>query len=138
MNRIRSRVGGYRLARKSWVCLDCGFEYARKVGRCGLRCLGRRIQYCASAREARRLRQLLVMQRAGAITDLRCQPRYECMINGQHICTYIADFAYVSAGPREYGPVVEDAKGTRAHQDPASALRRRLAEVLHAIVVRLV
>lgn len=137
MTRIRSRVGGYRLARRSWVCMDCTAPSPRKVKQCAS-CGSQSVQHCASAREAKRLRELLLLQRAGAITGLRCQPRYECVIKGRHICTYIADYAYTAAGPVEYGPVVEDAKGSARHQDPASALRRRLAEVLHAITVRIV
>ena len=69
-----------------------------------------------SKHEAGRYAELKLLQRAGKITDLRCQvsfllipAQYE---NGKCIerkCTYIADFTY-----RENGQfVVEDAKGLK-------------------------
>lgn len=146
MPRFRSTKDGYRAAKQSYVCMACGRSHplgtvaedpkkrACASGRCG----AARLQYCASGREAKRLRELILMQRAGTITGLRCQPRYSCDVNGLHVCTYVADFAYTMAGPHEYGPVIEDVKGDVRHQDTSSAVRRKLAEALHAIVVRLV
>lgn len=128
-------IEGFRRARHWWVCMSCLTAHAEKVAEC---CKWSRVQHCASGAEANRLRELILLQRAGRIHSLRCQPEYECIVNGILICTYRADFAYTACGPEEYGNVVEDVKGSKKHQDRASALRRRLAEVTHAIVVRLV
>jgi len=68
-----------------------------------------------SIAEARRYEQLSLMQKAGAISDLRLQPRYELQkafkdFEGkmQRAIVYVADFAYAEGGLR----VVEDVKGS--------------------------
>ncbi len=67
-----------------------------------------------SLAEARRYEQLKLMEQAGAISDLRLQPRYELQrgftdFEGKHqrAIVYVADFAYTDNGLR----VVEDCKG---------------------------
>lgn len=128
-------IEGFRRARRAWVCMACLTAHEQKVAAC---CDGARIQHCASGAEANRLRELVLLQQAGQIRSLRCQPEYECVVNGFRICTYRADFAYIACGPEGHVAVVEDVKGSKKHQDRASALRRRLAEVTHAIVVRII
>lgn len=66
-------------------------------------------QWCASTKEGARYAQLLVLQKAGVIINLRCQVNYPLSVNGVHICDYRADFVYIEQG-RE---IVEDAKGVR-------------------------
>lgn len=68
-----------------------------------------------SLAEARRYEQLKLMERAGAISGLRLQPRYELQRaftdnDGKHqrAITYVADFEYVENGQR----ITEDVKGT--------------------------
>lgn len=60
-----------------------------------------------SALEARRWSQLRLLAHAQAITELRRYPRFDFVVNGQHICSYIGDFAYTEKGRA----VVEDTKG---------------------------
>lgn len=67
-----------------------------------------------SLAEARRYEQLKLMEQAGAISDLRLQPRYELQRGftdsagvKQRAIVYIADFSYSEGGLR----VVEDVKG---------------------------
>jgi hypothetical protein len=67
-----------------------------------------------SLAEARRYEQLKLMEQAGAISDLRLQPKYELQrgfTDGSGVkhraITYVADFAYNADGLR----VVEDLKG---------------------------
>lgn len=88
-----------------------------------------------SKREAERWGELLMLERAGVITDLERQVKFELipkqvetvprygktgkrLKDGERVveksCDYIADFAYTRGGER----VVEDAKGYR---DPSSA-----------------
>ncbi|MDI6026742.1 DUF1064 domain-containing protein [Corticibacterium sp. UT-5YL-CI-8] len=65
----------------------------------------------ASKAEARRYADLKRLERAGEIEALRLQPRYPLIVNNFHVCTYIADFAYLDKNTdRE---VVEDTKGVR-------------------------
>lgn len=75
-----------------------------------------------SRREYRRYQELLLLQRAGKISELRRQVKYELLpsqrLNGKCVerpLYYIADFVYT----KDNGEVVvEDVKGYR---DPASA-----------------
>jgi len=63
----------------------------------------------ASKLEAARWGQLKLMERAGEIRDLRRQVRHGLIgYDGKKVCTYIADFDYVT----KHGlPVTEDTKG---------------------------
>jgi hypothetical protein len=70
-----------------------------------------------SKREAARYGELKLLERAGAIRDLRRQVRYELIpafdVDGKHYrsATYIADFVYTDAQTGK--EVVEDVKGYR-------------------------
>jgi len=37
---------------------------------------------------------LSAMQREGKIRNLQCQVRFDCVVNGEKICAYVADFVY--------------------------------------------
>jgi hypothetical protein len=71
----------------------------------------------ASAREARRYGELKLLERAGQLWDLTCQPAFElhatqwpAPAGPPHVVgVYRADFAYATKA----GTVVEDAKGVR-------------------------
>lgn len=63
----------------------------------------------ASKLEARRYRDLRLLEQSGAISGLVCQPRYVLIpadAHGRAIC-YVGDFAYTEGGRA----VVEDTKG---------------------------
>lgn len=67
-----------------------------------------------SQKEARRFRELSLLERAGQITDLQRQVKFELIpsqrIDGKVVeraCTYVADFVYTENGKK----VVEDTKG---------------------------
>ena len=64
-----------------------------------------------SKKEARRHRELLLLERANKITNLERQVKFELIPkqDGERACTYVADFVYenVDTGER----VVEDTKG---------------------------
>lgn len=70
-----------------------------------------------SKREAKRYQELKLLERAGAIKDLRRQVRYELIpafdCGGKHYrpATYIADFVYTDC--KTSAEVVEDCKGYR-------------------------
>ncbi|HKY87628.1 MAG TPA: DUF1064 domain-containing protein [Pseudorhodoplanes sp.] len=65
----------------------------------------------ASKREARRYAELKMLEKAGAISDLRLQPRYPLTVNGLHVCTMVGDFEYLDNETERV--VTEDAKGVR-------------------------
>ncbi len=63
----------------------------------------------ASKHEAKRYRELKLLERAGQIRGLELQPRFPLVVNGKKICTYVADFVFHEDNRR----IVEDAKGFR-------------------------
>jgi hypothetical protein len=103
-----------------------------------------------SAREADRYAELLLLQRAGKISDLRLQVKYVLIPaqyeyyerygkNGKRLkdgkrcvekeCAYIADFEYIEDGKK----VVEDVKGFRTKE---YLLKRKLCLWVHGVRVR--
>lgn len=78
--------------------------------------------------EARRYAELKLLQAAGSITRLTIQPRFRLDVNGEHLCDYIADFSYFSAGAL----VVEDAKGVKT---AVYRLKKKLMLAIHGIEI---
>lgn len=78
----------------------------------------------ASKLEARRWQELLLLQRAGQIHDLRRQVRHKLTVGGHEVCVYVADFDYLDATG---SPVTEDAKG---FPTPEFRLKARLFRAL--------
>jgi len=60
----------------------------------------------ASKREANRYCELVLLQKAEKIYNLRCQPRIPLMVNGVKIGHYVADFEYKINGET----IIEDVK----------------------------
>jgi hypothetical protein len=86
-----------------------------------------------SQREANRYRELALLQKAGQITDLQRQVKYELIpsqrINGkvaERACTYVADFVYKQNGKT----VVEDTKGFKTKD---YIIKRKLMLWVHGI-----
>lgn len=86
-----------------------------------------------SKKEARRLSELRVMERAGEIGDLVLQPSHELIVGGKLICRYKADFSYrILAGKLAGTVVIEDVKGGRATRTPSYRIKKKLFEALYA------
>lgn len=66
----------------------------------------------ASRREARRYQELTILEKSGVIRNLELQPRFPLKVDGNLICTYVADFAYFENNAR----VIEDSKGFRTRE----------------------
>ena len=89
-----------------------------------------------SVKEYRRFCELRLLERAGAVTDIRRQVKFE-MIPAQRIdgkvveraCGYVADFVYMENGQQ----VVEDTKGMRTQE---YRLKRKLMLWVHGIRIR--
>lgn len=82
----------------------------------------------ASKKEARRYSELVMLQKAKVISDLRLQEAFDLHVNGILVCRYVADFSYMENGKR----VIEDAKGVRT---PIYTLKRNLMQAIHGIVI---
>lgn len=89
-----------------------------------------------SKREAKRFHELKELEKAGRISDLEMQVKFELIpsqrIDGKVVeraCTYKADFVYKENGET----VVEDTKGYRT---PDYIIKRKLMLYIHGIKVR--
>lgn len=89
-----------------------------------------------SMKEYRRYCELLLLERAGAITELQRQVKFELIpaqrIDGkvaERACQYIADFVYRENGNR----VVEDTKGVKTKD---YIIKRKLMLYIHGIRVK--
>ncbi|CAB4122278.1 Protein of unknown function DUF1064 [uncultured Caudovirales phage] len=85
-----------------------------------------------SKAEAKRWTTLRILQRIGEIADLETQPRFDMVINGQKVCTYVADFRYrvIATG----AVVIEDVKSLPT-KTPIYRLKKKLLKALHNLEV---
>lgn len=81
----------------------------------------------ASRKEMLRYAALKQMERAGIITHLVLQPKFEIRIEGEKLCDYTADFSYFRDGDR----IVEDVKSTGTAADKSYRIRKRAAEIAY-------
>lgn len=107
---------------------------------------------CDSRKEARRLAQLKLLEKAGTITNLRTQVKFvliptqyesyeryskkgKRLKDGEKCiekeCSYYADFCYTIAETGEN--IVEDAKGVRTE---AYKIKRKLMLAVHSIKIK--
>lgn len=105
----------------------------------------------ASRKEARRKRELEILERCGTIRNLRCQVPYE-LIPAQRepptigkrggikpgkcieqSCKYIADFVYEERSGDDWIEIVEDSKGYRTKD---YVLKRKMMLFLKGIRIR--
>ncbi len=86
-----------------------------------------------SIKEAQRWSELLLMQRAGYIQDLRRQVKFELIPkqDGERPCTYIADFVYKDTVLGE--TIVEDVKGAKTE---VYKIKRKLMQYVHGIKIK--
>lgn len=85
--------------------------------------------------ESQRYLYLKSLERAGRIKNLELQPRFIITVNGQKICTYVADFQYDKEdldGGWEH--IIEDAKGV---ETPEFKLKKKLMKAVHNIEIYL-
>ena len=82
-----------------------------------------------SRREARRHEQLLLLEKARDIAELKRQTAFRIDVNGELVCTYKADFTYIKKGVL----VVEDAKGCKT---PVYRLKKKLMKAVHGIDIK--
>lgn len=87
----------------------------------------------ASKREMHRYSQLKLLERAGIIECLTCQPSFAVEIDGIPFCTYTADFGYFDVQGNKV--VVEDVKSSGTAKDAAYRLRKKAAELFYSMQV---
>ena len=77
-----------------------------------------------SKREAARYQDLRLLERVGYLTNLELQPKFPLVVNGKKVCTYQADFRYLT---KDGKTVIEDVKGVR------TAVYSLKAKLFHAL-----
>lgn len=83
----------------------------------------------ASKKEAARYSELLLLMRAGQISELTLQPKLHVKINNIKVFSYIPDFAY-----RENGQLIyEDVKGFKT---PVYRLKKKIVEAHFGVQIR--
>jgi hypothetical protein len=85
-----------------------------------------------SSKEARRYQELLLLERTGVIQNLRRQVRFPLSVNGQLICTYVADAVYIENGHE----IVEDTKSPVTRKLPVFRIKSKLMRAIHGIAIR--
>ena len=88
-----------------------------------------------SRKEANRWSELLILEKAGVISDLKRQVKYELIPKqeGERAVYYVADFEYIESGKK----VVEDVKGYKeglAYR--VFVIKRKLMLYIHGIKVK--
>jgi hypothetical protein len=84
-----------------------------------------------SKAEAQRYRELKLMAAAGVIRDLELQPRFELIVSGLKVCTYVADFRYFDVA--QGASIVADVKGKATD---VYRLKAKLMRACHGIEVQ--
>lgn len=79
-----------------------------------------------SKKEGRRYRQLKLLEKAGEISNLSLQPRFDLIVNGAKCGFYKADFKYTENGKE----VIEDVKGMLT---PVYRLKKKLVKAIYNI-----
>lgn len=95
-----------------------------------------------SMAEARRYRELKLLQAHGAIRNLELQPEYALVVQGidgkpVKVAKYRADFRYERKHPKEaaWAVIVEDVKG---YETAVFRLKAKLVKALHGVTIELV
>ena len=85
-----------------------------------------------SKREFHRWCELRLLERAGKISDLKRQVKFELIPKqvGERACSYVADFVYYDADSKK---VVEDCKGYRTE---GYKIKRKLMLWVHGIKIK--
>ena len=86
-----------------------------------------------SRKEAARWQELLLLQRAGYISDLRRQVKFVLIpsFGDERAAVYYADFCYTENGAN----VVEDVKSEATKKDKSYVLKRKLLKYLFRDIV---
>lgn len=95
--------------------------------------------YFASELEVKRYGELKLLERAKQIETLRVHPVFHLVVNGRHICDYVADFSFTKIvegyDTTERYALVEDTKGVMTAD---CRLKLKLMKAIHGIDVQLI
>lgn len=93
----------------------------------------------SSKREARRYAELVLLQKAGLISELSLQPAFELIPKqrradgkAERACNYVADFSYRGEDGQL---VVEDVKSEITRKNPDYVIKRKLLLKIHGFTL---
>ena len=114
-----------------WVCLDCGAQLVfEKPAACHI-CSSDAIQKFDSKREAREYYNLKLLEKAGAISDIKLQPAFRIIINGVDVGSYYADFSYMEKGELH----VIDVKSPATAKNALYRFKKRCVEAQYGVQI---
>lgn len=89
-----------------------------------------------SRKEYKRWRELLLLQKAGVITQLRRQIKFELIkpSKTERACNYVADHVYMDCATGE--KIVEDVKSEATRKLSTYIMKRKLMKEVHGITIR--
>jgi hypothetical protein len=85
-----------------------------------------------SKKESLRYIDLNFLQKAGKISALQRQVKFELLVDGNLICRYFADFVYLENGKQ----IVEDVKSDITRKKESYILKKKLMLALHKIKIQ--
>lgn len=85
-----------------------------------------------SKKEAARYHELVLLERAGQISQLRRQVTFGLTVHGELVCNYIADFVYIDLQGKR---IVEDVKSDITRKLPVYRIKNKLMEACHGIAI---
>lgn len=90
-----------------------------------------------SKREAEYYTELKIREKAGEITHLELQPRFDCIVNGMHICSYVADFRFQEGVKKDGDFLVRDMRvvDVKGVKTPVYRIKKKLCEALFNITI---
>lgn len=124
-----SKADAFSRAKRFHFCRVCRYSQTEKWTHCP-ECNSQDRIYFPSETEMKRGALLLTLESAGTISMLKFQPRYDLVVNGRKICTYVADAQYVKDGAVHY----EDSKPKKFIDDLAK-LKIALFEAIYGVRV---
>lgn len=125
-----------------YCCPSCGFvgivEAAKRPSKYGSIRTEVNGEWFDSKAEAERYKTLLLMEKGGAIRNLKRQVPFPLVVNGHLIATYRCDFAYIEPEGEDEGVtiwrrVIEDVKGKPNDRWP---LVKKLMAACYSIDIR--
>lgn len=76
--------------------------------------------------EAARWQELRLLEKAGEITDLTRQVKYDLIVEGVKVCRFVPDFEY-----RKDGKLITEDFKSKATMTPAFRIKAKLFKALH-------
>jgi hypothetical protein len=86
--------------------------------------------------ERDRHNELLFLEKAKQVRNVRREVPYRLEVNGHLICKYVADFVYEEKNGGGWQDIVEDTKGA-ATMTPVFNLKKKLMLACHGIDIRI-